>query len=350
VPYLKHNGHKKPRRSLLHWLLWWRIDQEELDKQLVEYASLKITQSAKGQSFLLLIFSAFVTAILVVFFNYDAQVISLFTLVILGYFIYKGQQWAIVGAMILWTCERFYLIYEGIRAHSGTHSSSPNLIIHWIWWGIYMRVFFLALKVERIRTKVSYGQSALVDGVENATLRNNIQVSAPRSTSAEEEALNLEGDKGTASPLGAIVVRLCRVLYVVCYLLTLLVTAALSWPTPSIDNALVVCRDGTSWDAARSGIRFSGTDLHGPRKLLCGLCTKRASDGKSYRYCDDADLVQQEEGYSLKNVQYVWNPSIIESITTLIRVAVVALFALEVMRMTSAYIFFGKPGKPFWWP
>jgi hypothetical protein len=165
-----------------------------------------------------------------------------------------------------------------------------------------------------------------------------------------EETLKLEADQGTASPLGAIVVRLCRVLYVVCYLLTLLVTAALSWPTPSIDNALVVCRDGTTWDAAGSGIQFAGTDLHRPRKLLCGLCTKRTSDGTSYWHCDDAELVRQEEAYRLKNIQYAWHPSITESITTMISVAVAALIILEVMRMTSAYIFFGKPGKPFWWP
>ena len=117
VPYLTRDEHKQPRRSLLHWLLWWRIDQEELDKQIVEYASLKITQSAKGQSFFLLIFSALITTISIAFSNYSsASFIDVFILSLLGCFIYRGQQWAMIGAMIFWTLEKFYILYTGIQA------------------------------------------------------------------------------------------------------------------------------------------------------------------------------------------------------------------------------------------
>jgi len=33
-----------------HWLAWWKIEPEELQKQVAEYKSLKLYQSARGIS------------------------------------------------------------------------------------------------------------------------------------------------------------------------------------------------------------------------------------------------------------------------------------------------------------
>ena len=44
-----------------HWLLWWKIEPEELQKQIAEYDTLKFYQSARGISLLCLLFSVAIT-------------------------------------------------------------------------------------------------------------------------------------------------------------------------------------------------------------------------------------------------------------------------------------------------
>jgi len=39
-------------KSWSHWLLWWRIDRQELERQIASYATLPIFQSARGREFL----------------------------------------------------------------------------------------------------------------------------------------------------------------------------------------------------------------------------------------------------------------------------------------------------------
>jgi hypothetical protein len=156
----------------------------------------------------------------------------------------------------------------------------------------------------------------------------------------------LEAEKGTVCTLGAILVRLCRLLYVVCFLTTCGVAVVMNWPTKHhIENALVVCADGTSWDATGSGIRFVSTTADGYKAVLCGLCTKRASDGTSYRHCDSSEASRKNAVYRLEEIQYGWNPSITESMTTIALVAGAALLVLEVMRMPTAYIFLASLGN-----
>jgi hypothetical protein len=145
---------KKKSGSFLSWLLWWRLDQDELDKQIAEYQSLKITQSARGRSLLLLIFSSAITIVMVMFFSWSSWAfIGVFMLLTLGFFIYKGHKWAMMGTMLLWSLEKIYAISEGLQNHSATHSSSTKLLIHLIVWAIYMHALYLALKVEMLRNK-----------------------------------------------------------------------------------------------------------------------------------------------------------------------------------------------------
>ncbi len=51
----------KPPKTRFHWLFWWRIDPNEITKQVTEYRSLRFYQSARGISFLCLIFSCCIT-------------------------------------------------------------------------------------------------------------------------------------------------------------------------------------------------------------------------------------------------------------------------------------------------
>ncbi len=151
-------GNKKKRGSFWPWLLWWRLDQNELDKQIAEYQSLKITQSARGQSFLFIIFSGLVTTILILFFNSSsANFVGVFISLLLGYFIYRGQKWAMITAMIYWSFNQLIQVYKGIESYV-INSGDPNLtsisstiLIHLLWWAIYMHAFYLAFTAERLR-------------------------------------------------------------------------------------------------------------------------------------------------------------------------------------------------------
>jgi hypothetical protein len=56
---------------------------------------------------------------------------------------YRGQRWAFVAAMMLWTLEKGMLLFGGLA------SSAP--IVQVIWWAIYMNAFVLGFRVERAR-------------------------------------------------------------------------------------------------------------------------------------------------------------------------------------------------------
>jgi ABC-type dipeptide/oligopeptide/nickel transport system permease subunit len=152
---------KKKKTSFLRWLLWWQIDQDELTTQVSSYHLLKVTQSIRGQSLLLLIFSACATTVSIAFFsspiaNFIEVVISL----LLGYFVFRGHKWAMVGAMLFWSFEKFILLYDGFQSYSPDHSS-PNPIIHIIWWAIYMHAFYFSFMVEKARDKEAQAQIAV---------------------------------------------------------------------------------------------------------------------------------------------------------------------------------------------
>lgn len=114
--------------------------------QVENYKSLKITESYRGISALLILGSMVLTVLLAKFgaISYDA-VYSSIIYVPLAYFIYKGHKWALIVIMILWTLEKGYQLYSG-----GT-----SVIVPIIWWSIFMNYFFNALKVELARKKLA---------------------------------------------------------------------------------------------------------------------------------------------------------------------------------------------------
>lgn len=134
----KDKGH-----SLLGWLMWWKIDEGELKKQVDEYENLKITQSSRGQSLLAVAFSSVLTILLVIFLDFDSSsFFDAFLLLALGFFMFKGHRWAMIASMIIWTFEKGYSLFTG---------TNPFMAI--LWWSIYMHIFLDAFRVETIRAK-----------------------------------------------------------------------------------------------------------------------------------------------------------------------------------------------------
>jgi len=145
------NSNKNTKLNL-NWLLWWRVSNEELQYQLQNYSTLKPWQSAKGIGALFLTLSMVINILFVLSGTASQLVLLDATLFgVLAYFIYyKSAKWAMIGAMILWTFEKFYALLFSIDPTIIKLSNNSN-IIGLIWWLIYMHAFYLAYKVETVR-------------------------------------------------------------------------------------------------------------------------------------------------------------------------------------------------------
>ena len=146
---------ERSKKVRYHWLLWWKIEPEELERQVRAYGALGILRSARGQSALLLILSGGVSIIL---FYVSAEprpesfvdAMILLGLAVLGYgimfgglaaFIYRGHSWAMICAMMFWTLDKTYQICVRPRYAVGSV----------IWWTAFMQVFYMAYRVEKER-------------------------------------------------------------------------------------------------------------------------------------------------------------------------------------------------------
>lgn len=122
--------------------LFWIINPDKLKQQVEQYNTLKIYQSARGVSFLWLIFSMIVSMFMISWHLMPVSAMADVALFLFfGFFIYLGYPWAMIGAMILWTVEKIYSVYT-IR---------NSFVVQLIWWAIYMHYFYLAYRVERQR-------------------------------------------------------------------------------------------------------------------------------------------------------------------------------------------------------
>jgi len=140
------------KRNLLYWLLWWRIDQDELNKQVAEYESMSMTRSAKGQSFLLLNLSALVTTAWVVFAHLSVVYLSdVLIALVLGYFIYSGHRWATIAAMAYWSIAKLIAIWDISVGFSPLDNPGGRILQQLVWWCICMHAFYLAFRVEGLR-------------------------------------------------------------------------------------------------------------------------------------------------------------------------------------------------------
>lgn len=123
-----------------HWLLWWKIAPDELQRQVREYDSLGMVKSARGSSAILLALSAIVTTIFVGVGWTDAwSLVDAVFFLGLGAFIFRGHRWAMICAMVFWTLEKAY----------GLYARPQYAIMSVIWWTVYMQAFYMAYRVEK---------------------------------------------------------------------------------------------------------------------------------------------------------------------------------------------------------
>ena len=147
------NEQRKPARgSRLNWLLWWQVNQDELEQQVAGYGTIPVWRSARTQAVYCLAFSAVVTSLFIVFKIMDAySAIDVTIFVVLGVFTFFAHRWAMVLAMIFWTFEKAFTIYGMIAiGNSGTGPATQL-----IWWAIYMHAFYVAFRVEQARRQVN---------------------------------------------------------------------------------------------------------------------------------------------------------------------------------------------------
>lgn len=126
----------------------WKISEEDMKTQVENYNNLKITESYRGISALLILGSMILTVVLAKLdmVSYDAVYGAIIYLP-LAFFIWKGHRWAMIVMIGLWTFEKGYQVY----ATAG--ESSPIVAI--IWWAIFVGYFVNALKVEIARKKIT---------------------------------------------------------------------------------------------------------------------------------------------------------------------------------------------------
>jgi uncharacterized membrane protein len=148
-------GDAARRKLNWDWLLWWRIDQAELDKQVTEYDDLSFLQSMRGISVVCLAVSLSITAALAGFgaLGLDASAyIDSAIMAVLALFIYFGHRWANISAMVLWTAEKVLTLVDGLGP---THVGSGLFFGQFLWWAAYMHAFYFSFRIEQKRRTVA---------------------------------------------------------------------------------------------------------------------------------------------------------------------------------------------------
>jgi len=142
---LETKEEKVERQKTSSWS--WKMNEDDLKNQIENYDKLKITESYRGISVLLGLFSIVLTLIMMSLGLADSSALfDLIALAVVLFFVYKGHKWAIIALMIIWTVEKAVQVYS-ISQNGG----SPVVAI--IWWFIFMPYFWKALKVEIARKK-----------------------------------------------------------------------------------------------------------------------------------------------------------------------------------------------------
>ena len=124
-------------------LFSWKISNEEIKRQVDNYDNLRITESFRGTSVLLILGSIILTIVLAIFnvISYSTLLYGVIMYLPIAYFIWRGHRWAIITAICLWTLDKGYQFF--------TVSSGYVPII--IWWVLFASCFYNTLRIENIR-------------------------------------------------------------------------------------------------------------------------------------------------------------------------------------------------------
>ncbi len=134
------------------WVLWWRVDEDDLDDQVIRYDTLGWFEAARKLSVVCLLFSIAVTIVFALFGAITADsYVDIALMVVLAAFIYRGHRWAMIAAMVLWTVEKILIGTTGIGTLKPPNGGA--LVVSLFWWAAYMHAFYLAFRVEQERRK-----------------------------------------------------------------------------------------------------------------------------------------------------------------------------------------------------
>ena len=127
----------------------WKMDEKELQNQIENYNMLGFFSSVRKVAAAFMIFSSIITLIFTMIGWFPSEIwIDIVLVLILSFFVYKGQKWAMIVTMIYWTISKGFQLIGGFFAED---FSGGNIIMPVIWWGIFMAVFWQAYQVERAR-------------------------------------------------------------------------------------------------------------------------------------------------------------------------------------------------------
>lgn len=144
----------KPTGNKSFWLLWWRVDDDELQAQAAQYDMLGWFQSGRKLSVVLLLASTAATLIAALFgAGGAASYIEAGLLAVLAACIYRGHRWAMIAAMLLWTLEKGFSVVA--RLATGGPVGAVMSIIPLLWWAVFMHAFYLAFRVEQERRRLA---------------------------------------------------------------------------------------------------------------------------------------------------------------------------------------------------
>ncbi len=128
----------------------WAASDEELRFQVDNYNSLPWSETFRGAAAIFLAGLLGLSIVLGLFgvVSLDGGTLTEFAIYAGAlYFIFRGHRWAIILAMILWTADKAYQLYEVGASGQG------NVYVIIVWWLLVMPYLYKALKVENLRRR-----------------------------------------------------------------------------------------------------------------------------------------------------------------------------------------------------
>lgn len=138
--------------SKANWILWWRVDEDDLRDQVAMYDTLGWFSAARKLSVVCLLISMALTLLVMLAGAIGLEsYVDIALMVILAVFIYRGHRWAMIGAMALWTVEKIVTALLGLSGYKPL--GAATIVSSLLWWAIYMHAFYLAFRVEQVKRK-----------------------------------------------------------------------------------------------------------------------------------------------------------------------------------------------------
>lgn len=136
-------------------LFKWSMDEKQLKYQIENYDTLGFFKSARKVAAAVMIFFAILNLIFMAVGWVPFGVwIDTILILILALFLYNGNKWAMITAMIYWTFSKGLQFVSAFYAYI-EDPDIKNIIMPFIFWAIVMAAFWQAYQVERERTKLN---------------------------------------------------------------------------------------------------------------------------------------------------------------------------------------------------